>query len=116
MCSSDLFPSHDMVGLETAVGLVVTKLVKTGVIDLNRMAELMSVNPRKIFKIDGGLKAGKKADITVVDMDANWTVEKERFYSKSKNTPFNGMELVGKPYMTIVEGKVVMEKGEIKRG
>ena len=105
-----------MVGLETAVGLVVTKLLKAGVIDLNRMAELMSVNPRKIFKIDGGLKAGKKADISIVDIDAKWSVDKEKFYSKSKNTPFNGMELTGKPYMTIVDGKVVMEKGEVKRG
>lgn len=104
-----------MVGLETAVGLVVTKLVKTGVITAERMAELMSINPRKIFKIEGGLKEGVKADISVVDMDAKWVVDKEKFYSKSKNTPFNGMELTGKPYMTIVDGKVVMEKGEIVR-
>ena len=105
-----------MVGLETAVGLVVTKLLKAGVIDLNRMAELMSVNPRKIFKIDGGLKAGKKADISIVDMNAEWTVDRTKFYSKSKNTPFDGMKLTGKPYMTIVDGKVVMEKGEIVKG
>lgn len=99
-----------MVGLETAVGLVVTKLVKTGVITVERMAELMSINPRKIFKIEGGLKEGVKADISVIDMDEKWVVDKEKFYSKSKNTPFNGMELTGKPYMTIVDGKVVMEK------
>lgn len=102
-----------MVGLETAVGLVVTKLVKTGIITVERMAEMMSINPRKIFKISGGIKCGVKADISVIDMEQKWTVDKEKFYSKSKNTPFNGLELIGKPFMTIVDGKIVMKKGEI---
>ena len=102
-----------MVGLETAVGLVVTKLVKTGIITVERMAEMMSINPRKIFKISGGIKCGVKSDISVIDMEQKWTVDKEKFYSKSKNTPFNGLELIGKPFMTIVDGKIVMKKGEI---
>ena len=46
---------------------------------------MSAVNPRKIFKIDGGLKAGKKADISIVDMNAEWTVDRTKFYSKSKN-------------------------------
>lgn len=102
-----------MTGLETSVGLVVTYLIKKGVIDLNRMAEMMSINPRKRFKIDGGLKIGKLANISIVDMDKEWIVEKENFYSKGKNTPFQGMKLVGKPYMTIVNGFVRMQDGNI---
>lgn len=103
-----------IVGFETAVGLVLTKLVDKGVIDLKRMAEMMSINPRKIFKIDGGIKRGKFADITIVDIEKKWVVDKNNFYSKSKNTPFDGMELKGKPYMTIVDGKVTMEDGVVK--
>ena len=73
----------------------------------------MDINPRKIFKISGGIKCVIKADISVIDMEQKWTVDKEKFYSKSKNTPFNGLELIGKPFMTIVDGKIVMKKGEI---
>lgn len=106
-----------IVGLETAVALVVTKLLKDNHIDLNRMAELMSINARKIFKIEGGIKEGKKADITVVDLDKKWIVDADKFYTKGRNTPFDGCELTGKPYMTIVEGFVVMLDGKVsKRG
>lgn len=100
-------------GIETSVGLVVTNLLNKGVIDLNRMAELMSINARKTFKIDGGIKTGKNADISIIDLNAEWVVDKEKFYSKGKNTPINGMKLRGKPYMTIINGRVVMENGVV---
>jgi dihydroorotase len=102
-------------GIETAIGLTVTNLLSKGIIDLNRMAELMSINARKVFKIEGGIKEGIGADITVVDLDAEWVVDKEKFYSKGKNTPFNGWKLKGKPYMTIVDGKVIMAEGKVVR-
>ncbi len=100
-------------GLETAVSLVVTELLKKDVIDLNRMAELMSVNPRKIYKIDGGIKKGKLADLSIIDLEKEWIVDVNKFYSKGKNTPFKNKKLQGKPYMTIVNGEIKMIEGEI---
>lgn len=102
-----------MSGIETAVGSTVTYLLNKGIIDLNRMAELMSINPRRVFKIDGGLAVGKMADISIVDLNAKWVVDSAKFYSKGKNTPINGRELCGKPYMTIVDGRVIMKEGVI---
>lgn len=102
-----------MTGLETAVGLVVTNLVKKDIIDMKKMAEMMSINPRKRFKIEGGIKKGNIADLSIIDMDKEWVVEKEEFYSKGKNTPFQGIKLTGKPYMTIVDGMVKMYNGNI---
>ncbi len=101
-------------GLETSVALVNTYLVEKNIIDLRRMAELMSINPRKRFKLgDGGIKKGNVAALSIIDLNKEWTVEKEDFYSKGKNTPFQGMKLKGKPYMTIVDGMVKMLNGKI---
>ncbi|MGM0507587.1 MAG: dihydroorotase [Fusobacteriota bacterium] len=101
-------------GLETAVGLVSDELVNNDVIDLKRMAELLSINPRKIFRIkDKGIKEGKIADLSIVDFKKEWTVNSDEFYSKGKNTPFNGKTLRGKPYMTVVNGEVKMIDGKL---
>lgn len=102
-----------MSGIETAVGATVTFLLNKGIIDKVRMAELLSVNPRKIFKIDGGIAEGKSADISIIDLNQEWVVDSALFYSKGKNTPINGVKLNGKPYMTIVDGRVVMKDGVI---
>lgn len=102
-----------LTGLETSVGLVVTELLKKDIIDLNKMAELMSINPRKIFKIEGGIKKGIRADLSIIDLDKKWTVDRKKLYSKGKNTPFDGRELRGKAYMTVVNGNVTMLDGKI---
>ncbi|RKZ28114.1 dihydroorotase [bacterium] len=97
-----------IVGLETALSLVWTKLVMTNVIDKSRLVELMSVNPAKILDIPAGtLKPGSYADITVFDPDIEWTVNPKDFKSKSRNTPFAGWKLSGKVIMTMVTGDIV---------
>ena len=97
-----------IVGLETSVGLTVTKLVKPGYITLKQMIEKMSYNPAKILGIDKGtLKEGSVADITIFDADEEYTVDKNNFESKGKNTPFDGYKLFGKVKYTILDGEIV---------
>ena len=97
-----------IVGLETSVGLTVTKLVKPGHITLKQMIEKMSYNPAKILGIDRGtLKEGSVADITIFDADEEYTVDKNDFESKGKNTPFDGYKLFGKVKYTILDGEIV---------
>lgn len=97
-----------IVGLETSVGLTVTKLVKPGHITLKQMIEKMSYNPAKILGIDKGtLKEGRVADITIFDADEEYTVDKNDFESKGKNTPFDGYKLFGKVKYTILDGEIV---------
>ena len=97
-----------IVGLETSVGLTYTKLVKPGHITLKQMIEKMSYNPAKILGIDKGtLKEGSVADITIFDPDEEYTVDKNDFESKGKNTPFDGYKLFGKVKYTILDGEIV---------
>ena len=97
-----------IVGLETSVGLTVTNLVKPGHITLKQMIEKMSYNPAKILGIDKGtLKEGSVADITIFDPDEEYTVDKNDFESKGKNTPFDGYKLFGKVKYTILDGEIV---------
>lgn len=97
-----------IVGLETSVGLTVTKLVKPGYITLKQMIEKMSYNPAKILGIDKGtLKEGSVADITIFDADEEYTVDKNDFESKGKNTPFDGYKFFGKVKYTILDGEIV---------
>ena len=70
----------------------------------------MSVNPARILGIDAGtLRVGANADIALVDLNEEWTVDPDKLHGKSKNTPFKGMTLTGKVKMTILGGKVVFE-------
>ena len=102
-----------IVGLETSVGLTVTKLVKPGHITLTQMIEKMSTNPAKILGIEKGtLKEGSAADITIINPDEEWIVYKKDFESKGKNTPFDGYKLSGKVKYTIVDGEVVYSDKE----
>ena len=101
---------NGIVGLETALGLIVTRVVGEGVIDLATMVERMSCQPARAFNLPGGsLAEGGPADVTVFDLEAKWTVDPKRFRSKGSNTPFAGWELKGRPRFTIVEGRVVWE-------
>lgn len=96
-----------MIGLETALGLVITHLVKPGVLTLSQAIEKMSTVPARILNIPGGsLAEGRPADITIFDPNAEWTVDVNRFKSKSRNTVLNGVQLTGKPVATIVGGKL----------
>jgi len=95
-----------IVGLETAVGLAF-KLVQEGVLSLSEMVKLMSWSPARILKLDRGtLSVGTDADITIIDPNAEWTVNSAEFRSKSGNTPFEGWKLKGRAMQTIVGGRL----------
>lgn len=105
---------NGMVGLETAVGLTATELVKAGTLTLAEAVEKMSSAPARILGVEGGsLAVGAPADVTVLDLDAEWVVDPSRFESRSKNTPLGGRKLTGLPVMTIVGGKIVSTKSEV---
>lgn len=96
-----------IVGLETAIGLTYTFLVKKKVISFERMIELMSVNPRKLLNIkQPRIKIGEKANLTFLNTNEKWKVDINKFKSKSKNTPFNGYELQCKPVAVINNSKI----------
>ena len=97
-----------MVGLETSLALTLTMLYHTGRLPLGRIVELMSTAPSKILGINKGrLDTGCPADLIIFDPDEPWTVDPDKFRSKSRNTPFKGMALKGKVKYTIAGGKVV---------
>ncbi|GBD33273.1 Dihydroorotase [bacterium HR33] len=101
-----------VIGLETALALGITQLVRPGILTLAELIDRMSCAPAKVFNLPGGtLRPGTVADVTVFDPEARWKVDPERFYSKSRNTPFAGWEVFGKVVMTIVGGRVVFRSG-----
>jgi dihydroorotase len=102
---------NGIIGLETALGLALTELVGSGLIDLPTLIRRMSMMPARIFNLPGGtLAPGAAADVVVIDPNAKWTVRPEEFYSKSRNTPFGGRELRGRADVTIVRGQVVYQR------
>ncbi|MGA9755309.1 MAG: dihydroorotase [Desulfobaccales bacterium] len=99
-----------LIGLETSLGLSL-KLVHDGVLSLSQLVAKMSLNPARILNIPGGsLTIGSPADVTLMDLNREWTVDANTFASKSRNCPFHGWTLQGKAVMTIVGGKVVWEE------
>ncbi len=101
-----------VIGLETTLGLVITKLVNPGIISLKDAILKMSTNPAKIFKVLGGsLLPGTPADVTIIDMNKEWRVDVNNFESKSRNCPFDGWKLKGQAVITIVAGRIVMRDG-----
>ena len=106
-----------MTGIETSVGLIVGNLVNTGKITWERMVELMSVNPRRILGIDRvALEPGCRADFTVIDPDATWTVSADEFESKADNSGFIGWEITGRATDVYVGGYSTMEDGVVMEG
>ncbi|HEV2130173.1 MAG TPA: dihydroorotase [Longimicrobiaceae bacterium] len=100
-----------IVGLETALGLVLTELVHTGLLDLSMLVERMSCAPARAFSLPGGtLAVGAPADVTLFHPDEEWTVDPSRFLSMSRNTPFAGWKLRGRPVRTLVSGRSVWER------
>jgi len=94
-----------IIGLDTSLSVVITKLVRPGILDWQAIAEKMSLNPAKILGIPKGtLAIGADADVTVVDPNAKWTVSAEDFHSKSKNSPYIGWELFGRASAVFVDG------------
>ncbi len=99
---------NGIVGLETALGVVLTHVVAEGLIDLPTLVARMSAAPAEAFHLPGGtLETGSVADVTVLDLEAVWTVDPTMFVSRSRNTPFGGWELKGRAVTTIVGGRVI---------
>lgn len=102
-----------IVGLETAACLTYTELVLGGYLTPMQMAEKMSYNPAKILGLDrGDIAPGKPADIVIFDPHATYKIDKETFFSKGRNTPFDGRKVTGKVLTTIVDGKIVYSEKE----
>ena len=100
-----------IIGLETELGLFLDLLVhKHRMIDIVRLIEMYTVEPRRLLKIDAAtLSIGAAADVTLIDPDLEWTVRVDRFESASRNSPFDGWKLKGRAVRTIVGGKTVWE-------
>lgn len=98
--------ANGIVGLETSLSLGF-KLVDEGVLTINELVAKMSSNPARILGLESGLKAGRPADITIIDPDRSYRVEAAGFQSLGRNTPFDGWNMKGKAVFTMVGGKVV---------
>ena len=98
-----------IVGLETAFAALNTHLVKKGIITLEHLVKIMSINPRKVFRIKGGINIGDRADIVILDTEREWVVDSDKFYSMGKVSMFVGRPMVGDVAMTIHRGEVVYE-------
>ena len=110
------YAANGIVGFETLLPLTVTYLVKTGKISINEAIKKMSVNPSGILKINKGtIKAGDAADIVIFDTENQYTIDVDKFVSKSKNSPYNGFEVYGKVEYTIVNGKIIVKQGRMSK-
>ena len=103
------------IGLETALGVILTELVHPGVIDLPRAIEAMSTTPARILQAEdhgGPLEPGRPANLVVFDPQDEWTVEPSRFASKSRNSAHLGRTLKGRVVHTMYRGELVVREGE----
>lgn len=99
-----------VVGIETSFAVLYTRLVKTGVISLEKLVELMAINPNKRFNIDAPFEVGKKANFTVFDLSKEYTVDPSEFLSMGRSTPFEGDSVFGRCKLTVCNGKTVWEE------
>jgi len=100
--------ANGVIGLETAVPVLLDRLVRTGVMDLPTLVARLSSGPARLLNLPGGsLAPGAPADITVLDLERPWTVEPSRFRSRARNTPFGGWTGRGAVALTVVGGQVV---------
>jgi len=96
-----------VIGLETALPLFIRALVDSEVLDWPRLIAAMSTNPARLLGVAGGsLTVGEPADVTIIDPEAQWTIDVEKMRSKSRNSPFDGWSVRGRATTTIVGGDV----------
>ena len=99
-----------VVGLETAFPVLYTKLVKPGVISLEKLIDMMAVKPRKIFNIEGGeIAPGMPANLCAIDLEKEWVVDPDKFVTMGRATPFEGDRLCGENILTVLRGEIVYE-------
>ena len=100
-----------IVGLETAFPLLYTCFVKKNIFSLNQLVNWLTAKPCEVFRLPyGKLTIGEKADLTIIDLEKEWVIEKEKFLSKGKNTPFDRWNVSGSVMLTMVDGEVVYKQ------
>ena len=99
-----------IVGLETAFPVMYTKLVKTGIITLEKLVQIMSENPSKRFELGIEIKEGNTANLCVYDLNCKYKINPDKFVSMGKSTPFTGMEVYGECTLNITNGNKVWER------
>jgi len=102
--------ANGIIGLETAVSLGL-ELVQEGVLSLTELVEKMSITPARILGLENGLRSNRPADITIIDADVDYVIDVNQFQSLSRNSPFDGRQLQGKPVLTMVDGRIVYAEG-----
>lgn len=111
-----VFPDapNGVIGMENAFGVLNMTLVRSGLISLAKLIEKMTIAPARVLRLNKGtLSEGADADVTILDTEATWTVNPEGFYSRSRNCPWNGAELIGRAWATIVAGRIIYQDGRI---
>jgi dihydroorotase len=99
---------NGIVGLETALGITLTNLYHTGILNIVSVIEKMSVNPRRILGLpEIKIEKGEKANLSIFSPDEEWSVDIHNFKSKSNNSPYHGYKLKGKPKYSINNGKII---------
>jgi dihydroorotase len=103
--------ANGVVGLETAVALLLDRLVRPGLLPITTLVSRLSRDPARLLRLPGGsLGVGAPADLTLIDPDAAVTIDPARLSSKSRNTPFAGWSATGAPFATIVGGRIVWRR------
>ena len=108
-----------MVGLETALSVVVKAMIDTKLMSWTDLVDRMSITPAKIAGYSNhgqSIKSGAVANLTIINTTGKWTVDRNRLASKSKNTPFEGMELPAQVLHTFLNGNQILRNGEIMNG
>ena len=113
---SILTAAFGIVGLETALPLAIVRLVEPGILSPLELIRRMSTNPAKAFNLmdeygDGRIAVGNPADIVVIDPNEEWIIDKKKFASKGRNTPFDGWKVRGRVKCTICDGELVYKDG-----
>ena len=95
--------------------MLLTDLYHSGKLDLPLLISKMTAEPARVFGLEkaGALTVGNPADVTVLDTEAEWTVDPGAFYTRGTHSPFAGRKLKGRAVLTMVDGRVVMQNGRI---
>ncbi len=113
--SSYIEAPFGMIGLETSLAVLITRLVRTGILTLEQLVAKLTIGPADVLGLDAGrLEVGAPADITVVDPDVMWTIDPNIFYSLGRNCPYAGWEVGGKVKYTIAGGKIIAKNGVVE--
>ena len=102
-------------GVETMVPVIVSEGYNKGRLSLKRLVEVLCENPARhygLYPKKGALNIGSDADFTIINLSKEWTIDKDKMYTMAKYTPFHGYKLKGKPFKTILRGKVVYDDAQ----